>query len=109
MIEISLNRASPTEARAVYEQGTRALRAISAEVGDYSQRLLADGTTTATRLATAKSVPEAMDLMTAFSKRTFEEHLQQMSRIAGMVASASETQTRACQTLYQNFWSPRLG
>jgi hypothetical protein len=109
MIEISLNRAAPNEAMAVYEHGTRALRAISAEFGDYSQRVLADGTTTATRMAAAKSVPEAMDLMTAFSKRTFEEHMQQMSRIASMVASASEEQTRAYQSLYQNFWMPRAG
>ena len=99
MITISLNPAAPNDAIAVYHQGTRALRAISAEMGDYSQRLLTDGTATANKMVTAQSMPEAFELMTGFSKRAFEEYMQQMSRIASMVANATEAQTRALQLL----------
>ena len=99
MISIPLSPAPSNEANAVLEQGTRALRAISAEIGDYSQRLLTDGTTTASKLATAQSMPEAFNLMAAFSKRTFEEHMQQMSRMATMYTNAAEAQTRAFQAM----------
>lgn len=92
---------SQARGAAVYAEGARALRAITAEIGDYSERLLADGTATASQLVAARSIPEWMNVMAAFSQRTLQENLQQMTRIAGMYAEAVGDQTRAVQALLQ--------
>ncbi len=84
---------------AVMNEASRALRAITAELGDYSQRFLADGTATLGQLASAKTVPEYMSAMATFTKRSMEESLQQMLRMASMYASAANDQTRAVQSL----------
>lgn len=84
---------------AVVNEATRAFNAISAELSDYSQRLLADGTATFSQLASAKSVPEYMSVMSAFTKRAMEEGVQQMLRMGSMYASAASDQTRAVQAL----------
>lgn len=84
---------------AVMNEATRALHAITAELGDYSQRLLADGTTTFSQLASAKTVPEYMSVMAAFTKRSMEENVQQFLRMGSMYASAANDQTRAVQSL----------
>lgn len=83
----------------LYNDGARAFRAIAAECGDYSERLLVDSAATAQQLAAAKSMPEWFQVMIAFSQRSYEDHMQQMTRIAGMVADAAGDQTRAVQAL----------
>ena len=84
---------------AAINEATRAFQAITAELGDYSQRLLSDGTVTLSQLTAAKTVPEYVCVMAAFSKRAMEESVQQMLRMGSMYASAANDQTRAVQSL----------
>lgn len=84
---------------AAMDEAARAFQAMTAEFGDYSQRLLADGTATMGQLAEAKTMPEYMDVMTAFTKRAMEESVQQMLRMSNMYASVASDQTRAVQAL----------
>jgi hypothetical protein len=91
--------AGNTRAMAAYDESTRAYQAIAAEIGDYSQRVVADSTSTFGELAKAQSVPEAFELWAAYSKRAMEQHVEQLSRIASMYASAAEVQTRAVQSM----------
>jgi hypothetical protein len=90
---------NPERGVAVMSEVTRAFNAISAELGDYSQRLLADGTATFSQLASAQTVPEYMGVISAFTKRAMEEGVQQMLRMGSMYASAASDQTRALQAL----------
>ena len=84
---------------AAMNEATRSFQAISAELGDYSQRLLADGTATFGELASAKTVSEYMGVMTAFTKRAMEEGVQQMLRMGNMYAAAASDQSRAVHSL----------
>lgn len=90
---------SPERTIAMLEQSSRAYHAIAAELHDYSERLIADGTTTFNDMVHAGTPTEWIELMSAFSKRAFEENVQQMARIANMYASAASEQTRAIQSL----------
>ena len=83
----------------VYTESTRAFQAIAAEIGDYSKRLLEDGTATMSQLATAKSPPDAFDVWAAFHKRMAKDYLQQMSKLAGMYSSVAKEQTAAFQAM----------
>ncbi|MEQ1697545.1 MAG: phasin family protein [Hyphomicrobiaceae bacterium] len=84
---------------AVMDDATRAFQAMTAEFNDFSQRLLADGTATFSQMTAAKTVPEYVELMSAFTKRAMEESMQQMLRMGNMYASAANDQTRAMQAL----------
>ena len=83
----------------VLSESTRAFQAIAAEAGDYSQRLVAEGTAALGQISTAKSVPECMEILSAYSKKAFEENIQQMTRMAGMYASVTSDTARAFQAL----------
>lgn len=84
---------------AVIQETARAFQAIAAETGDYAQRMLAESTSVLAQMSTAKSPSEYVDIISAYSKKTFEENLQQMTRIAGMYASATSDHARAVQAM----------
>jgi hypothetical protein len=77
----------------------RALQAIAAEMGDYSQRTLQEGTSVMTEMAQATSPTEAMGVQAAFAKRMMQEHVEQMTRIMSMYASAADDTGRALQAM----------
>lgn len=59
-------------------------QAIATEMTDYSKRSFEDGVATFQKLATAKSVPEAMEIQTAYAKSAYEGYMHQMSKIGAM-------------------------
>lgn len=59
-------------------------QAIATEMTDYSKRSFDDGVAVVQKLASAKSVPEAMEIQTAYAKSAYEDYLQQMSKISAM-------------------------
>ena len=90
---------TPDRAMTVYSESSRAMQAIAAEMGDYSQRFLADGISTFGQMALARTGPQFAELMAAFTKRALEENAQQMSRVANMYATAIGDQTRTVQSM----------
>lgn len=88
-----------TDGLAVFQETARAFQAIAAENGDYAQRLIAEGTAALGQMSSAKSVPEYMDIMTSYSKKAFEDNIQQMTRIASMYTSAANDHARAVQAM----------
>ena len=86
-------------ALATLDDNTRSMRALSAEVGDYTRRLVEDGTATLVDLSRSRSVSEAFNRMAAFQKRSAEEYIQQMARFSGMFAALLEQQSRSAQLM----------
>jgi len=84
---------------AVFSETTRAFQAIAAEASDYALRFVADGSTALGQMSSAKSVPEYLDVVAAFSKKAYEENIEQMTRISSMYASAASDHARAMQAL----------
>jgi len=84
---------------AVFSETTRAFQAIATEASDYAQRSVVDATTALGQMSSAKSVPEYLDVVAAFSKKAFEENIEQMARISSMYASAASDHARAIQAM----------
>ena len=62
-------------------------QAIASEMTDYSKRSFEDGAATFQKLATAKSVPEAIEIQTTYAKSAYEDYMRQMSEISAMYQS----------------------
>jgi len=62
-------------------------QAIATEMTDYSKRSFEDGVATFQRLATAKSVPEVIEIQTTYAKSAYEDYMQQMAKIGAMYQS----------------------
>jgi len=59
-------------------------QAIATEMTDYSKHSFADGVAAFQKLATAKSVPEALEIQTTYTKSAYEGYMQQMTKIGAM-------------------------
>ena len=57
---------------------------LATEMTDYSKRSFEDGVATFQKLATAKSVPEAMEIQTTYAKSAYENYMRQMTKIGAM-------------------------
>ena len=57
---------------------------LATEMTDYSKRSFEDGVATFQKLATAKSVPEALEIQTTYAKSSYENYMQQMTKIGAM-------------------------
>ena len=89
---------APTpQSAALLEESTRGLHAIAAEAGDYSRRLIEDGTSTFGQMAHARSMPEVLTALGAFNKRTGEEYMQHVTRLGAMYAEVARHQSQAMQ------------
>ena len=69
------------------DEWNKSWQAIATEMTDYSKRSFEDGVATFQKLATAKSVPEALEIQTDYAKSAYENYMQQMSKIGAMIGS----------------------
>ena len=63
---------------------------IATEMTDYSKRSFEEGVATFQKLATAKSLPEAIEIQTTYAKRAYEDYMRQMSKIGAMYQSIAK-------------------
>ena len=59
-------------------------QAIASEMNDYSKRSFEDGVAAFQKLATARSVPEAIEIQTTYAKSAYEDYMHQVSKIGAM-------------------------
>ena len=84
-----------------FGEWNKGLQAITAEVTDYSKRSFEDGTQTLEKLMSAKSVEQAMEIQTSFVKRSYDEYMQQWSKIGGMYAEFAKEAYRPLEKAMQ--------
>jgi hypothetical protein len=65
-------------------------QAVAAEMTDYSTRSFEDGLVTLQKLVTAKSVPEAIEIQTAFAKSAYEGYMQQISKVGAIYQNLAQ-------------------
>ena len=65
-------------------------QAIAAEITDYTKKSFEEGTATFEKLASAKSVEQAIEIQTGFAKRAYDGYMHQMSKIGGMYAELAK-------------------
>jgi hypothetical protein len=59
-------------------------QAIASEMTNYSKRSFEDGVAAFQKLATAKSVPEALEIQTTYAKSACEDYMHQITKIGAM-------------------------
>ncbi len=65
-------------------------QAIAAEVADYTKRSFEEGTAVAEKLATAKSLEQAFEIQSDYAKSSYEDYMQQMTKLSGMYAELAQ-------------------
>ena len=65
-------------------------QAIAAEITDYTKKSFEEGSATFEKLASAKSVEQAIEIQTGFAKRAYDGYMHQMSKIGGMYADLAK-------------------
>jgi hypothetical protein len=77
-------------------------QAIAAEITDYTKKSFEEGTATFEKLASAKSVEQAIEIQTGFAKRAYDGYMHQMSKIGGMYADLAKEAYKPVEKALQN-------
>lgn len=85
----------------MFGEWNKGWQAISAEMTDYSKRSFEDSAQTVEKLMTAKSVEQAVEIQTSFVKRSYEEYMQQLSKLGGMYAEFAKEAFRPVERAMQ--------
>ncbi|MDX2257570.1 MAG: phasin family protein [Hyphomicrobiaceae bacterium] len=76
-------------------------QAIAAEMTDYTKRSFEDGTATLEKLMAAKSVEQAFEIQSSYAKRSYDEYMQQMTKVGGMYASIAKEAGKPVERMFQ--------
>ena len=77
-------------------------QAIAAEITDYTKKSFEEGTATFEKLASAKSVEQAIEIQTGYAKRAYDGYMHQMSKIGGMYAELAKEAYKPVEKALQN-------
>jgi hypothetical protein len=97
-----LNQTGLDTAMRLFGEWNKGWQAIASEMTDYSKRSLEDGTATFEKLLTAKSLEQAFEIQTGYAKRSYEQYVQQMSKIGGMYAEIAKDAYRPVERMMQS-------
>ncbi len=68
----------------------KGLQAIAAEMTDYSKRAFEDSTAVFEKLASAKSLEQAIEIQTSYAKRAYDDYMAQMTKIGTMYSNLAK-------------------
>jgi hypothetical protein len=85
-----LSQSNMDAAMKAFGEWNKGWQAIAAEITDYTKKSFEEGTATFERLASAKSVEQAIEIQTGFAKRAYDGYMHQMSKIGGMYADLAK-------------------
>jgi hypothetical protein len=77
-------------------------QAIAAEITDYTKKSFEEGSATFEKLASAKSVEQAIEIQTGYAKRAYDGYMHQMSKIGGMYAELAKEAYKPVEKALQN-------
>lgn len=86
----------------IFGDWNKGWQAIAAEMTDYSKRAFEDGTATFEKLASAKSVEQAVEIQTSFAKRAYDDYMHQVTKIGGMYSSLAKDAYKPVEKAFQN-------
>ena len=85
-----LSQSNMDAAMKAFGEWNKGWQAIAAEITDYTKKSFEEGTATFEKLASAKSVEQAIEIQTGFAKRAYDSYMHQMSKIGGMYADLAK-------------------
>lgn len=84
-----IGQANTESAVKIMADWTKNWQAVTSEFANYSRRAFQDGAATLEQLMSAKSVEQAVAIQTSYAKRSYEDYMQQMTKIGSMYSSLS--------------------
>lgn len=87
----------------MFGEWNKGWRTITAEMTDFTKRSFEDGAATVEKLLRAKSLEQAVGIQSAFTTRTFDGYVHELSKIGGMYAQLLKD---SCEPLEQALQNP---
>ncbi len=84
-----------------FGEWTKGWQAIAAEWSDYSKRSFEDGTQTFEKLLGARSVEQAFEIQSSFTKRAYEDYMHQVQKVGGMYTDFAKEAYRPMERMFQ--------
>src|SRR6476620_9087627 len=97
-----LSQTNMDTAKKAFGEWNKGWQAIAAEITDYTKKSFEEGTATFEKLASAKSVEQAIEIQTGFAKRAYDGYMHQMSKIGGMYADLAKEAYKPVEKALQN-------
>lgn len=85
----------------MYGEWAKGWQAIAAEMSDYSKRSFEDGTATFEKLISSKTVDQALEIQTSFARRSYDEYMQQLTRLGTMYADLAKEAYKPVERMMQ--------
>ncbi|HUW73476.1 MAG TPA: phasin family protein [Methyloceanibacter sp.] len=73
-----------------FGDANKGFQAIVAEMTDYSKKAFEDGTRAFQKLASAKSVEQAVEIQSQYVKKAFEAHIAELTKLGEMYVSLAQ-------------------
>jgi hypothetical protein len=67
-----------------YGEANKGLKAIAAELTNYSKNAVEDATRAFQQLVSAKSVEQAFEIQSQYAKKAYDAYLAEVSKLSGM-------------------------
>jgi hypothetical protein len=96
-----MGQASMDSALKVFGEWNRGWQAIATEMGDYTKRSLEDGSATFEKLMGAKSLEQALEIQSNYAKRSYDDYMQQMSKLGAMYADLAKEAAKPMERIMQ--------
>ena len=97
-----LSQTNMDTAMKAFGEWNKGWQAIAAEITDYTKKSFEEGTATFEKLASAKSVEQAIEIQTGFAKRAYDGYMHQLSKIGGMYAELAKEAYKPVEKAMQN-------
>jgi hypothetical protein len=97
-----LSQSNMDVAMKAFGEWNKGWQAIAAEMTDYTKKSFEEGTATFEKLASAKSVEQAIEIQTGYAKRAYDGYMHQMSKIGGMYAELAKEAYKPVEKALQN-------
>ena len=65
-------------------------QSIATEMSDYSKRTFEDGTDAFEKIASAKSLEQALEIQSSYMKHVYEDYMRQLSKIGSMYQTLAQ-------------------
>jgi hypothetical protein len=97
-----LSQSNMDAAMKAFGEWNKGWQAIAAEITDYTKKSFEEGTATFEKLASVKSVEQAIEIQTGYAKRAYDGYMHQMSKIGGMYAELAKEAYKPVEKALQN-------
>lgn len=97
-----LSQSNVDSAVKVFGEWNKNWQAIAAELSDYTKRSFEDGTATFEKLIASKTLEQALEIQTTYAKRSYDEYVQQLTKIGAMYANLAKEAYKPVEKIMQS-------